>query len=184
MNTKDLTYIALFAAIYAVLGLFPPIYLPIFLGIPITAQSMGPMLAGSILGAKRGALASILFLVLVAIGFPLLSGGRGGIGVFLGVGGGYMIGYPFAAFFIGFMVELFWRKLNFITLLIINAVGGIGVVYLFGVPWMAYISKVSLLTAFMSSLGFIIGDCLKVFIASSIALAIKKSIPLIVSRKG
>ncbi|WP_208437918.1 biotin transporter BioY [Bartonella taylorii] len=183
MNTKDLTYIALFAAIYAILGLFPPIFLPIFLGLPITAQSMGPMLAGSILGAKRGALASLLFLVLVAIGLPLLAGGRGGIGVFLGAGGGYMIGYPVAAFFIGFMVELLWRRLNFIILFVINTVGGVGIVFLFGIPWMAYITQVPLLTALTTSLGFLIGDFVKVLIASSVAVAVKKSVPLITPKK-
>lgn len=67
MNTKDLTYVALFAAIYAVLGLFPPIFLPIFLGLPITAQSMGPMLAGSILGAKRGLWLRFFFLYLLLL---------------------------------------------------------------------------------------------------------------------
>ncbi|WP_074381070.1 biotin transporter BioY [Bartonella doshiae] len=184
MNTKDLTYIALFAAIYAVLGFFPPIFLPFLLGVPITAQSMGPMLAGSILGAKRGALASLLFLVLVAIGLPLLPGGRGGISVFTGVTGGYLISFPFAAFFIGFMVELFWQRLNFITLFVINTVGGIGIVYAFGIPWMAYITKVSLLKALTVSSGFMIGGFVKVFIASFIALAIKKSVPLITSKKG
>ncbi|WP_455479059.1 biotin transporter BioY [Bartonella sp. B23] len=184
MNTKDLTYIALFAAIYAILGLFPPIFLPIFLGLPITAQSMGPMLAGSILGAKRGALASLLFLVLVAIGLPLLAGGRGGIGVFLGAGGGYIIGYPVAAFFIGFMVELFWRHLNFITLFVINTVGGVGIVFLFGIPWMSYITQVPLLTALISSLGFLIGDFLKVLISSFVALTVKKSTPLITQKEG
>ncbi len=183
MNTKDLTYIALFAAIYAILGLFPPIFLPIFLGLPITAQSMGPMLAGSILGAKRGALASLLFLVLVAIGLPLLAGGRGGIGVFLGAGGGYMIGYPVAAFFIGFMVELLWHRLNFIILFVINTVGGVGIVFLFGIPWMAYITQVPLLTALTTSLGFLIGDFVKVLIASSVAVAVKKSVPLITLKK-
>ncbi|MDD9329029.1 MAG: biotin transporter BioY, partial [Bartonella sp.] len=33
MTTKDLTYISLFAALYAVLGFFPPIFLPFFLGL-------------------------------------------------------------------------------------------------------------------------------------------------------
>ncbi|UTO29144.1 biotin transporter BioY [Bartonella harrusi] len=183
MNTKDLTYIALFAAIYAILGLFPPIFLPFLLGTPITAQSMGPMLAGSILGAKRGGLASLLFLVLVAIGLPLLAGGHGGISVFLGATSGYLIGFPFAAFFIGFMVELFWRRLNFITLFIINTVGGVGIVFLFGIPWMAYITQISLLTALTSSLGFLIGDFLKVLIASFVALTVKKSVPLIVPKR-
>ncbi|WP_330169459.1 biotin transporter BioY [Bartonella grahamii] len=184
MNTKDLVYIALFAAIYAVLSLFPPIYLPFLLGVPITAQSMAPMLAGSILGAKRGALASLLFLVLIAIGLPLLPGGRGGISVFSGVTSGYLISFPFAAFFIGFMVELFWQRLNFIILFVINTVGGIGIVYSFGVPWTAYMTKVSLLKVLMASSGFLIGDCLKVLIASFVALAIKRSVPLIHSEKG
>ncbi|AQX17937.1 MULTISPECIES: biotin transporter BioY [unclassified Bartonella] len=183
MTTKDLTYISLFAALYAVLGFFPPIFLPFFLGLPITAQSMGPMLAGSILGAKRGAAASALFLFLVAIGLPLLAGGRGGIGVFWGPGGGYMIGYPFAAFFIGLMVKLFWRRLNFIKLVIINSIGGIGVVYLFGISWIVYISKIPLWTALTMSLGFMVGDFFKVLIASFIALTVKKSVPLITPSK-
>ncbi|WP_332065392.1 biotin transporter BioY [Bartonella sp. CB189] len=183
MSTKDITYIALFTAIYAVLGLFPPINLPFFLGVPITAQSMGPMLVGSILGAKRGILSSVLFLFLVAVGLPLLSGGHGGISVFLGAGGGYLIGFPFAAFFIGFMVELFWQRLNFIVLFVINVVGGIGIVYLFGIPWMAYITKVSLLNSLIISSGFMIGDILKVLLSCSIALAVKKSSPLILAKK-
>lgn len=183
MNTKDLTYIALFAAIYAILSLFPPIQLPFLLGVPITAQSMAPMLAGSILGAKRGALASLLFLVLIAIGLPLLPGGRGGISVFSGVTSGYLISFPFAAFFIGFMVELFWKRLNFILLFLINTVGGIGIVYSFGIPWVAYMTKAPLLTVLISSLGLLIGAFLKVLIASFVALAIKKSIPLITSKE-
>ncbi|WP_019222283.1 biotin transporter BioY [Bartonella rattaustraliani] len=184
MNTKDLTYIAFFAAIYVVLSSFPAIYLPISLGVPITAQSMGPMLAGSILGAKRGALASLLFLVLIAIGLPVLPSGNGGVSVFLGPTAGYLVGFVFAAFFIGFMVELFWQRLNFLILCVINAVGGIGVVYLFGIPWTAYIAQVSLLAAFTASLGFLIGAFLKVLIASFIALTVKKSIPFITSKKG
>ncbi|EJF78219.1 biotin transporter BioY [Bartonella birtlesii] len=183
MNTKDLVYIGLFAAIYAILGLFPPIYFPFLLGVPITAQSMGPMLAGSILGAKRGALASLLFLVLIVIGLPLLPGGRGGISVFSGITSGYLISFPVAAFFIGFMVELFWQRLNFVKLFVINAMGGIGISYAFGVPWTAYMTKVSLLKVLMASSVFLIGDCLKVFIASFVALAIKRSIPLVYSKK-
>ncbi|WP_273719082.1 MULTISPECIES: biotin transporter BioY [Bartonella] len=183
MNTKDLVYIALFAAIYDVLSLFPPISLPFLLGVPITAQSMAPMLAGSILGAKRGALASLLFLVLVAIGLPLLSGGRGGISVFSGVTSGYLISFPFAAFFIGLLVELFWKRLNFILLFLINTVGGIGVVYAFGIPWTAYMTQVSLLTVLISSLVFLLGGFLKVLIASFVALTIKQTVPLIHSEK-
>ena len=57
---KNLTHIALFAALIAVLGLVPKIDL--MSGVPITAQSLGIMLCGTVLGARRGALAVILFL--------------------------------------------------------------------------------------------------------------------------
>ena len=57
---RDMTRIALFAALIAALGLIPSLTLGF--GVPITAQSMGVMLAGAILGAKRGALAVLLFL--------------------------------------------------------------------------------------------------------------------------
>ncbi len=96
MKTRDLAHIALFTAMTAALGLLPPLMLPL-LGVPITAQSMGPMLAGAILGARRGGLASALFILLVALGFPVLSGGRGGFGILFGPGGGFLLAYPVAA---------------------------------------------------------------------------------------
>jgi biotin transport system substrate-specific component len=96
LSTKDIVHIALFAALTAALGLFPPLTLPV-IGVPITAQSLGVMLAGSIIGSKRGALALALFLLLVAIGLPLLAGGRGGVGVFLGPGGGFLLAWPLGA---------------------------------------------------------------------------------------
>ena len=71
---RNIAYIALFAALITVLGLVPRIELAA--GVPITAQSLGIMLCGTVLGARRGALAVLLFLALLAVGLPLLSGGR------------------------------------------------------------------------------------------------------------
>lgn len=73
---RNIVLIALFAALIAVLGLIPKITL--MSGVPITAQSLGVMLCGTVLGARRGALAVLLFLLLVALGLPLLAGGRAG----------------------------------------------------------------------------------------------------------
>ena len=71
---RNVAYIALFAALIAVLGLVPQITL--MSGVPITAQSLGVMLCGAVLGARKGALAVLLFLVLVFLGLPLLSGDK------------------------------------------------------------------------------------------------------------
>lgn len=67
---KNIVLISLFSAFIAVLGLAPKVM--IASGVPITAQSMGIMLCGTVLGAKRGALAVLLFLALCALGLPLL----------------------------------------------------------------------------------------------------------------
>ena len=100
MNSRDLVYVALFAAVTAALALFPPLMLPVG-GVPITAQSLGPMLAGCIIGAKRGGLSLLLFVVLVAVGLPLMPGGRGGLGVLLSPSGGFILGWIFGAFVVG-----------------------------------------------------------------------------------
>ena len=71
ISTKDIVYIALFTALMAALGLIPKLAVG---AVPITAQSLGVMLAGGVLGARRGAFAMALFLVLVMAGLPLRSG--------------------------------------------------------------------------------------------------------------
>ena len=42
---------------------------------------------------KTGAISLVLFIVLVALGLPLLSGGRGGFAVFAGPSVGYIISW-------------------------------------------------------------------------------------------
>lgn len=182
MNTKDIVYIALFAAIYAALALFPPILIPL-IGVPITAQSMGPMIAGSILGARRGALASLLFLALVAVGLPLLAGGRGGLSVFLGPTAGFLVSWPIAAFVIGAAVERLWSRINFAGFLVINIIGGIGIVYLVGVPWLSIAGSIPLSKALMGSAAFIPGDIVKAAVASFVAMTVRKAYPLLGSTR-
>ena len=104
---RNLTLVALFAALIAALGLIPQLTLAF--GVPITAQSLGVMLCGTVLGARRGALAVLLFVLLVALGLPLLAGGRGGLGVFASPTAGFVVGFPFAAFITGLIVEN-WRQ--------------------------------------------------------------------------
>ncbi len=177
-----MVYVALFAAVIAVLGLFPPIVLPL-VGVPITAQSMGVMIAGSVLGARRGGLAVLLFLVLVAAGVPILAGGRGGFGVLLGPGGGFLFSWPIAAFLIGLMVERAWRRLNMAVAFLINVAGGILFVYACGIPWLAVVAEIGLGKALVGSLGFVPGDLVKAAIAATVAVTLKRAYPLIEARR-
>lgn len=111
MKTKELIYAALFAALIAVLGMIPPIPLG-FIPVPITAQTLGVMLAGCFLGKRMGALSLVIFIILVAIGLPVLTGGRGGIAVLIGPSAGYIFSFPIAAGLIGWYSEKSGRRSN------------------------------------------------------------------------
>lgn len=181
MRIQDVAYIALFAALTAVLGLIPRIDLS-FGPVPITAQSLGPMLAGSILGARRGALSQMLFLLLLAAGLPLLAGGRGGLGVFASPSAGFIMAWPLAAAFVGAATERLWSRFGFLSSFLINILGGIGIVYALGIPVLALIAGLSLRDAGASSLVFLPGDLLKAALAASVAIFVKRGYPVIEAR--
>jgi biotin transport system substrate-specific component len=178
MRIQDIAYIALFAALTAVLGLIPKIDLAI-IPVPVTAQTLGVMLAGSILGARRAALSQALFVLLVAAGLPLLAGGRGGLGVFAGPTAGFLLAWPLAAFAIGAATERMWARLTFLPSFIFNVIGGIGIVYALGIPVLALAAGLPLAKAASLSAVFLPGDVLKAALAAAVALFVKRGYPLI-----
>lgn len=185
MNTRDLVLISLFAAIIVALGIVPPIMLPF--NVPISAQTLGVMLSGVILGAKRGALAPVLVILLVAIGLPVLAGGRGGLGVFAGPTVGFLIGWVPGAFVAGLIAERFAGRGFTGTQQILGffgaaAIGGIAIVYLFGIGWLAYGAGLGLSKAFFGSLAFVPGDIIKAAIAALAGRAVMVGYPLLPQR--
>lgn len=171
---RSLTHIALFAALIAILGLVPPIQLSF--GVPITAQSLGIMLCGTVLGAKRGTLAVLLFLALVAAGLPLLAGGRGGLGVFASPTAGYLIGFVLAAFVTGWAVE----KTTLPVGLAAGAgalIGGVGVLSVAGILGMAVMLDKTVGEAAYLAAAFLPGDILKAVLAGLITNALAKMRP-------
>jgi biotin transport system substrate-specific component len=177
MSTKDVVYIAVFAALTAALAVFPPLMLPIT-GVPITAQSLGPMLAGSVLGWKRAVASQALFLALVAAGLPLLAGGRGGFGVFLGPSGGFLVGWVLVALVIGWTFERYWTGLNLASAIALVFLGGVVVEYAIGNAWVSVVTELDYVGATIASVQFLPGDILKVVAAASIAMTLRRSYPL------
>jgi biotin transport system substrate-specific component len=171
---RNLTHIALFAALIAVLGLVPKIDLGI--GVPITAQSLGIMLCGTVLGARRGALAVLLFLALVAMGLPLLSGGRGGIGLFASPSAGFLIGFPVAAFVTGWLMQQLRGDVA-LAAFSASAIGGIVVLYAFGIPGIALIGGKPMSEAAVASLAFVPGDLVKAVLAALVTQAVARARP-------
>ena len=86
---RDMTRCAFFAALMAVCA---------WIGIPLgdtvfTLQTLGVFLALGLLGGKWGTVSILCYLLLGAVGAPVFSGFRGGIGMLLGPTGGYLWGF-------------------------------------------------------------------------------------------
>ncbi|MGE8080129.1 biotin transporter BioY [Peribacillus loiseleuriae] len=186
MKLRKLMYVSMFVTIMGALGIVPPIFLG-FSPVPVTLQTLGVMLSGSVLGSrlgpKYGAFSQIIFLLLVMTGLPLLSGGRGGIGVFFSPSGGYIIGWVAGAYVIGFLLYRM-KNVSFIKVLLVHILGGVLVVYVFGIPIQAMLMDISINQAILLSLVYLPGDCIKVAVASLLAVKIRNSIPLLKEVRG
>ncbi|WP_173434240.1 biotin transporter BioY [Allosalinactinospora lopnorensis] len=175
LTARDAALIAVFAALLAVLSM--PFSIPVG-PVPITLQTLGVMLASSLLGAKRGTLAVLTFLALTLAGLPLLPGGRGGLAPFLGPTGGYLLGWVVGALVIGLLAQRMMPRYRFWPGLGINILGGIVVVYLVGVPWSAVVLGDELLAAVVGVYLFLPGDLAKAVLAAGIAAAVYRAYPI------
>lgn len=173
---RDIPLIAIFAGVVAALGLFPAI--SAFGGaVPITAQSLGVMLAGAILGPRRGALALVVFLALVAIGLPLLAGGRGGLGVFAGPSVGYLIGFPVAAFAVGALTYAFGAPYRLAWGIVASVIGGVVVLNVLGIAGLVLRADLSVGDAVAAALVFVPGDVVKAVVCALVARGVHAAYP-------
>ena len=175
---SSMAQVALFAALMAVLGLIPKIDLP--MGVPITAQSLGVMLAGVLLGPKRGFQAMALFLLAVAAGLPLLSGGRGGIGVFMAPSAGYLIGYAPAALIAGLIMRAMPQRSPALIALgafVASLIGGLLALHAMGVAGLMLMAHMSLKQALITTLAFVPGDLIKCVLCAVITHTVARGLP-------
>lgn len=173
-RTLDLAYIGLSAAIIAACS-----WISIPIGeVPVTLQTMAVCLVCGLFGFKRGTLATIAYIALGAIGLPVFSGFKGGVGVLAGATGGYIIGFIFTAIIVGLVSD----KTQKIWALVISMVLGIAVCYAFGTVWFRYVfassdKAISLSkTLALCVTPFIIPDIVKIVIASILTNRLRKRV--------
>jgi len=182
LQARDLAQIAIFAALIAALGL--PGALAIgAVAVPITFQSLGVMLAGAVLGARKGFFAVLLFLALAAAGLPLLSGGRGGLVWFTtSPSAGYLYGWLLGAVVIGYFTSRLLPRYPFWLAIATTVLGGVIAVYLLGIPVTAINLGLPLWVAAADSLKFIPGDVLKVVVTVLVAGQVHRAYPGLTAR--
>ena len=126
----------------------------IFSPVPITAQTLTVLLAGALLGPKRGGIAALTYLILGTFGWLPFAGGS-----LFGPTGGYLVGFAAAIYFVGITTSKGWTVKWWSTLLVL--VAGNCIIYFFGLPWLSlYVGWQSILP--LGLYPFIIGDLLKI----------------------
>lgn len=97
-SVREICYSGLFAAVIAIMA---QISIPMPGGVPMTMQTFAITLAAVVLGAKLSTVSSVIYLLLGAVGVPVLANFSGGFDKFIGPTGGFLISFPLMAFIIG-----------------------------------------------------------------------------------
>lgn len=108
--------------------------------VPFTLQTFFVLLTGAFLGKRSGAISMVLYLMLGLIGLPVFSGGACGLGKIIGPTGGYLLAFPFAAFVIGYLIEIrkeyWWIVISIVTgSLLIFSLGTLQLNYIYFHDW-------------------------------------------------
>ncbi len=176
MSTRTLVLSALFTALLCALAVVPPIPMPL-VPVPLTLQTLIVMLAGLVVGPRAAGLAVLIYVVLAAIGFPVLPGARGGLGVLLGPTGGFLLGMIPGAMVVGWLATRAtegkpWLHIARNTLAAV--LGGIVVIYLVGVPWLAIVTGMPFTKAINVVVVFLPGDFIKAVVAAFLAQRVNR----------
>jgi biotin transport system substrate-specific component len=137
--------------------------------VPITAQTLAVLLVGSVLGATRGAISLIVYFSMGAVGLPVFSAATS---LSFGPTFGYLVGFVAAAAVVGYLSQRGWHKS--VTGVIGSFAIANSVIYLFGLPWLAFAlgslgAANDLASVAAAGLApFIIGDLIKMTLAAAL----------------
>jgi biotin transport system substrate-specific component len=133
--------------------------------VPVTAQTAAVLLTAGALGARRGVMAQLLYLLVGIAGVPVFTDGGSGAASVLGATGGYLVAFPIAAWVVGSLAARGLDRRLRTSLL--PLVAGSLVFYAVGVPWLALYADVSLAKACSMGLWpFLIGDAFKALVVA------------------
>lgn len=172
-NTRNLVLSGMFAALLTIIS---QISIPMPSGVPITIQIFGVALIGSVLGWKLGTLSVCTYILLGAVGLPVFSNLRGGLGLLVGFTGGYIWSWPFFSMLCGISPHTKNQTLNLILRLILSFFGLCTVEIIGGLQW-SFLSKIPLKTiAWYSVTAFLPKDILLTAAALFVSKRIRRLI--------
>ena len=161
-----MTLASLFAALLAICAW---ICIPVS-DIGHTLQTFGIFLALALLGGKWGTVSIGIYLLLGAVGLPVFSGFRGGLGHLIGVSGGFLWGFLLSGL-VYWALEKCGRR--------IAMLGGLLACYSCGCIWFYFYSGGGLMFILLRCvIPYVFFDLAKLWLADRLANRLKKVIKL------
>ena len=151
---------ALFAALTAVCS---QLAIPMPWGVPINLALFAVYMAGTMLGPVWGAASQLVYLLLAAVGVPVMAGMQGGPAVLLGKTGAFAAKLP--------------RKFGWLAL---GCVVGCAACYVLGTIWFMVLTGLDLPTSLTYCvIPYLPGDVIKIALASLLTIQLDKRMPKI-----
>ena len=130
MKVRNMSLCGLFTAVLAVCA-----WIAIPMGdMAVTLQTFAVALTLWLLGGKRGSVTIFVYLLLGAVGAPIFSGFRGGMGALLGTTGGYLFGFMLTALGYWLITAIVDTPLSRLIAMVV----GLLLCYSCGTLWYAY----------------------------------------------
>lgn len=182
-RTRDLAYIAVFAALIVVMGV---IAIPVgAAGVPLVLQNAVIILAGLVLGPRRGFLAVLLVLALGLVGLPVLSGGSSTLAALAGPTAGYVLAYPFSALIAGFVAYQAPRRPAWLRAVVFAAAAicGLLVQYAGGAVGLTVMADLGAVEAALAQVPFFFPALIEQTAMVAIALGVHAAFPDLQGRR-
>lgn len=172
LSIQDMSLIALFAAFISACS-----FIQLSIGpVPFTLQTFGIFVSAGILGARRGTISVIVYVLLGLVGLPVFAGAFGP-GVIVGPTGGYITGFIFTALIIGLITQYVKSKNTAANIAISIAAMVLGdlVCFVLGTIQFMYVSGNNLAVSLSYCVTpFVIPDFVKIVVATIIVNRLKK----------
>lgn len=176
IKVKDMAHVGVSVALMSVCAwiIFPTPW-----GVPVTLQTLAIFAVVGLLGPWKGCAAVAVYLVLGAVGLPVFSGGSGGLGILMGVTGGYLWGFIPGALIAGVLCRIWNRRMSspqgrFFATLAAMSVGQV-ICYAAGTVWLCAVyarggEAVTVGVALLwGVVPYLLPDALKLIVAAMVA---------------
>lgn len=174
ISTKELVLTGIFAAVLAVIS---QISIPMPTGVPITIQIFGVALVSTVLGSRLGFLATLVYILLGAVGLPIFANFHGGINSLFDFTGGYIWAWPLMALLCGIRPQTGSKPLNTFLTYLFPILGTLVNETIGGLQWAALSGDMSVWGVFAYSMvAFIPKDIILTVTAVVIGIPLRRLI--------